>query len=273
MRRLSRRKKKANPPSPDVVRLILSRYVVHEEDDGLGGNGSDLYVGYLLSGAVGQGGATSVRGGLTNSNGGNPRNTHDVQQALFTVPLPPAGQDGEFAVARLYLIESDQTTGLIQQAFSQAVVPNFTAIAPPTITAADLPLFYLVPFAPIVKLLGQSNTDDDYGHWDLILFSQSGTVGFKAMGATPESSANPSWAVIAAGSKTQLVLTYVDADNDIDCVIDVSLSYSAQLEAGIAQGNMLGAAMAQGDIQRGGTPLGARRATPTGRKRPTRRGR
>jgi hypothetical protein len=164
-------------PQPDIVRLTLARYVVHEEDDGLGGNGSDLYMGYLMSGAVSGGGATAVLGGLTKNNGGQPRNTHEANQALFTVPLPPAGEDGEFAVARLHLIESDQTTGLIQQAFNAAVVPTFNAVAPPTLTQADLPIFYLVPFGPILRLLGESNTDDDYGHWDVIFWSQNGVVG------------------------------------------------------------------------------------------------
>src|SRR5687768_17615078 len=118
-------------PQPDVVRVTLARYVVHEEDDGFGGHGVDLYMGYLMSGAVSGGGTSPVMGGLTKNNGGQPRNTHEMQQALFTVPLPAAGKEGEFAVAKLHLIESDQSTGLIQQAFNSAVVPTFNTVAPP----------------------------------------------------------------------------------------------------------------------------------------------
>jgi hypothetical protein len=213
-------------PQPDIVRVTLARYVVHEEDDGFGGHGVDLYMGYVMSGAVSGGGTTSVMGGLTKNNGGQPRNTHEMQQALFTVPVPAAGDEGAFAVARLHLIESDQSTGLIQQAFKSAVVPAFNTVAPPNLTQADLPIFYLVPMGFIVRLLAESNTDDDYGHWDLIFWSQNGVVGCKAMGGTPECSANPSWCVITASSKTQIVLSYVDSQNDIDCVIDLSLAYS-----------------------------------------------
>jgi hypothetical protein len=206
--------------------VTLARYVVHEEDDGFGGHGVDLYMGHLMSGAVSGGGTSPVMGGLTKNNGGQPRNTHEMQQALFTVPLPAAGKEGEFAVAKLHLIESDQSTGLIQQAFNSAVVPTFNTVAPPTLTQADLPIFYLVPMGPIIRLLAESNTDDDYGHWDLIFWSQNGVVGCKAMGGTPECSANPSWCVITPSSNSQIVLSYVDSDNDIDCVVDLSLTYS-----------------------------------------------
>ncbi len=208
------------------MRLTLARYVVHEEDDGPGGNGVDLYMGYLMSGAVSGGGTTSVVGGLTRSNGGQPRTSHDVQQALFTLPLPTAGEQGAFAVARLHLIESDQSTGIVQQAFAAAVLPTFGAVAPPNLTEADLPIFYLVPFGPILRLLGASNTDDDYGHWDLTFWAQDGVIGCKAAGGTAECHANPSWFVITPSSQTPLVLSYVDDDNDIDCVVNLSLTYS-----------------------------------------------
>jgi hypothetical protein len=222
-------------PQPDIVRVALARYVVHEEDDGFGGHGVDLYMGYLMSGAISGGGTTPVMGGLTKNNGGQPRNTHQIQQTLFGVPVPTAGEEGEFAVAKLHLIESDQSTGLIQQAFNSAVVPEFKTVAPPHLTQADLPIFYLVPMGPIIRLLAGSNTDDDYGHWDLIFWSQDGVVGCKAMGGTPECSANPSWCVITPSSKSQIVLSYVDSDNDIDCVIDLSLTYSDSAATNLEQ--------------------------------------
>jgi hypothetical protein len=235
-------------PQPDIVRVTLARYVVHEEDDGFGGHGVDLYMGYLMSGVVGGGGTTPVIGGLTKNNGGQPRNTHEVRQELFTMPLPPAGNRVEFAVARVHLIESDQSTGVIQQAFNSAVVPAFNQVAPPHLTTADLPIFYLVPLGFIVRLLAESNTDDDYGHWNLIFWSQNGVVGCSASGGTPECHASPTWCVISPSSKTEIVLSYVDSDNDIDCVIDLSLTYST--DAAIAA--KLAANKATNAAQQGG---------------------
>jgi len=213
-------------PQPDVVRVTLTRYVVHEEDDGLSGNGVDLYMGYLMSSAVTRGGTTTVMGGLTKNNGGQPRNSHDVHSVLFSAPLPAKESAGDFAVARLHLIESDQSTGLVQQAFNAAVLPNFSAVAPPNLTQADLPIFYLVPFGFIARLLAGSNTDDDYGHWDLIFAAQDNVITCKAFGGTPECHVQPSWFVITPSSQTPVVLTYVDDDNDIDCVLSLSLAVS-----------------------------------------------
>src|SRR5262245_5494402 len=104
-------------------------------------------MGYLLSGPVGGGGTTPVDGGLKNETGGAPetislgagysepypRNTHVMKQSLFSVPLPLFGNDGEFASARLHLIESDENTGAIQQAFITAQVPNFGVIPIPNL--------------------------------------------------------------------------------------------------------------------------------------------
>jgi hypothetical protein len=198
------------------VKLRLDRYVVHEEDDGALGKGVDLYIGYLASGVfTSKSGTTPVVGGLTKNNGGQPRNAHEVNQELFSIPLP----DGAHVVARLNLIESDETTAQIRQAYASAQLPNFTVTGPVQISAADVHTFYAVPFGPIIKLLSGSNTDDDYGHWNLDISESGGVVSCSVVDMGAYCHASPIRISIPVNGSASLSLKYVDGDNDIECVI------------------------------------------------------
>ena len=212
--------------APMSIWLNLDRYVIHKEDDGPGGAGVDLYMGYLASGTAAVNGTTAVSGGLSDSNGGQngqPRNSHEVAQSLFTLQLDASGQDGACGVARLHLIESDQSTAAVRQAFASAQVPTFANIPAPQFEAADVALFYLGPLGAIIKILGSANSDDDYGHWSLA-FSRAGeTVTCRAIELGAHCFAVPATVVLPQSGSTSLTLSYVDSDNDIDCIISLGL--------------------------------------------------
>jgi hypothetical protein len=202
-----------------TVQVTLAKYVVHEEDDGVGGSGVDLYMGFLASGVEAESGSTPASGGMTKNNGGEPRNVHDVTQSLFALQL--ASGEGTCGVARLHLIESDETTLQVKQAFAAAQIPRFGDIPPAQLTGADVPLLYLGPIGAIIKLLGGANTDDDYGHWNLTFSRRNGAIHCQIQGGDSHCHATPSSLEISDHGVASLSLSYIDDDNDIECVLEL----------------------------------------------------
>jgi len=203
-----------------TVQVILTKYVIHEEDDGVGGMGVDLYMGFLASGVDAESGTTPVSGGMTKNNGGDPRNAHNVTQSLFTLEL--ARGEGVCGVARLHLIESDETTSQVKQAFAAAQIPKFGDIPPAQLTGADVPLLYLGPIGAIIKLLGGANTDDDYGHWNLSFSRRNGAIHCQIQGGDSRCHATPSTLEISDHGVASLSLSYIDGDNDLECVLELT---------------------------------------------------
>ena len=122
----------------------------------------------------------------------------------------------------LHLIESDETTSQVKQAFAAAQIPKFGDIAPAQLTGADVPLLYLGPIGAIIKLLGGANTDDDYGHWNLTFSRRNGAIHCQIQGGDSHCHATPSTLEISDHGVGSLSLSYIDGDNDIECVLELT---------------------------------------------------
>ena len=222
------------------VRVTLLRYVVHAEDDGLGGEGVDLYLGYMASEQVqalaiklgghtalpldlpaakpqwqpkagGVHGTTQVLEGRQSTNGGSPRNTHQVNTILFEAPVDASGQ-----AVRLNLYESDGTTEQVRRAYERAVVPSVQQ-AGIDVSGRDIASFFLVPFAPIAELVTMLNTDDTYGQWDLGIARAAGGGYQVQVGGD----ATPAQFAVPAGGSAETTLRFLDPQNDIEAIVRI----------------------------------------------------
>lgn len=152
-----------------TINFALSKYIIDREDDGLFGNGVDLYNCWLVSTEnSNSGGSTEVHQGLK-------KGIHGLKnQALWAVDTTV----GRFAIASLYLFESDKTTSQVKKSFQGLQVPRlsdysiadteyvFARIGEGSVTRGIV--------APIWRVVGDLvsgrkaiDTDDMYGNWVL----------------------------------------------------------------------------------------------------------
>ena len=226
----------SSTPSEDLaIAVKLARYVIHQEDDGLGGKGVDLYLGYLasspfslrsnvitvggaatqsVSGAVG--GTTPVSGGLQKGNGQGPKNTHIVNQHLFTAKI---GTHTPFA-ADVRMLEADDSTSEIVAAYAVGRERPVDSRDPvPMLDATQIAAYFAGPVEAIVNILKTSNSDDDYGHWQLSFSQENGQVRLSAYAKDERCSVVQS----SMTAPCEVTLKYLDDDNDIEAVLSVSL--------------------------------------------------
>src|SRR5258708_37240882 len=105
---------------PAKVSLILDRYLVFNEDNGLFGHGANVYFGWVVQPPGSRsGGASQTSHNLQNNNGqpidNNPNNTHGMHPAeenFFTVEIP---EDGAIVVF-LQMVAENDTTGQVKAA-------------------------------------------------------------------------------------------------------------------------------------------------------------
>src|SRR4051812_33917143 len=78
------------PPPPTKLTFRHVSYTVRDEDDGAGGNGVDLYMGWLVVGKASSfGGTSAVADGLKDNNGDGPKkNVHVRNEEMFSIDLP-----------------------------------------------------------------------------------------------------------------------------------------------------------------------------------------
>ncbi|MEO8366995.1 MAG: hypothetical protein ABI538_12380 [Pseudoxanthomonas sp.] len=224
------------PVYTDQLRVTLLRYIVRKEDDGLGGHGVDLYIGYLASAGKkesttafstnfgadninenGPHGTSQVAPSLTNGNGTDGSGRHEVNELLFDMEVGASP-----GVMRLNMIESDNTTPAIKKAYDDAKVPDFQKPSGPGgVAAQDIGLFFAVPFAPIIKILQNANTDDDYGQWGLSIARVGDSIECKVVDKGSKSLSKSATIKLGPEETAELTLQYLDNDNDIDAVLEL----------------------------------------------------
>lgn len=200
-----------------TVSLRLKRYVIRAEDDGIGGRGADLFMGYLVSGTTRSfGGSTAEVGGITTSNG-QPKGTHTRNESLFTVDIP----DGASVAIRLHLIESDETSERTKRAFAEARPPKFSDGAR-RVSPADVVNLFKSPATTIAGIFtGGRNTDDDYGSWTILLKNTKGKISVTPQTHDKDCTERVHNPAVPVDGKWRYMatLTYNDGDNDIDAQI------------------------------------------------------
>ena len=203
------------------VSLRLKFYAIRKEDDGLGGNGVDLYLAYLVSGPISSfGGSTPVAGGLSTGNGpGEPRNVHRRGDSLFTVDIP----DGASVAVHLHMIESDETTSQIKKAFGDGHPPNFS-VGARSVSPGDIVDVFKGSIEPIRRFLSGSNTDDDYGHWSFVLKNTGGkvTTSIQERGVGCSEDFQNESVSIDGQWRDLMGVNFKDSENDIGAELEIN---------------------------------------------------
>lgn len=203
-----------------MVTLSLDSYKIYREDDGAGGAGVDLYLGYIASGGlrsapVKANGTTAVKSGLTARSGG----VHIARQELFSRQLAPKGD----IVVQVNLLEADESTSRIVEGYANASVPTFSE-AVHTYSDAEVAGLMLSFVGAAVVLLIQANSDDDYGAWTLRLVHGTDRVTCRIVARDRQSVAVHPEIVVKRGSIGAFTLRYVDGENDVECAMSLSVS-------------------------------------------------
>lgn len=207
----------AATPSTVMVTLTLESYRIYKEDDGAGGAGVDLYVGYIASGGLKAApitahGTTAVKSGLKEGHYG-------ASQELFTRPLAAGG---DIAV-QLNLLEADESTSTIVDGYARSAVPTFER-EPHTYSDAEIAGLMLSYFGAGIVLLIKANSDDDYGAWTVRLVNDGAQVSCRVMARDRSSVAVDPHITVAKGGSGTFTLRYVDSENDVECMMRLTVA-------------------------------------------------